>query len=58
MIESRAFPRGINDEVTSWRDKHLFYMYALTPAQLQPIQNEISLWFRSTAQWQAIYNAG
>src|SRR5439155_12573417 len=32
------FPGGANDEVTSWRDKHLFYMYVLTRAELQQIQ--------------------
>jgi hypothetical protein len=49
-LTHKLVPGGTNDEVTSWHDKHLFYMYVLTPAQLQPIQNEISLWFRSTAQ--------
>jgi 4-amino-4-deoxy-L-arabinose transferase-like glycosyltransferase len=29
------FPGGKNGEVTSWRRKHLFYTYALTPPQAQ-----------------------
>jgi hypothetical protein len=32
------FPGGKHGEVTSWRGKHLFYTYVLTPPEAQTTQ--------------------